>query len=225
MSPIPMSRSADLSTPTAQGLLQKMDSFLGPEKSQIIADIYKITATMSDQETFNIIERFTTHGMYSIPHYFAEMAAPSVYAWHFDVPSPYDNAWRGMAHHSFDNVLIWGVLKHTLPEKHQRVSEFMQDKWVKFAHGEAPWDKFEVGRKWMVIKEQGPNMMSKEEDVGRGYEEWDQLHRLGLVAEFADLCDEICLRRKDVLSKHFRLPEERVVDPIPQNDVSEWGVL
>ncbi|TVY92626.1 Para-nitrobenzyl esterase [Lachnellula willkommii] len=224
MSPTPMSKSADLSTPTATGLLQKLDTFLGPEKAKAIAEIYKITPTMSDQETFNTIERFTTHGMYSIPHYFAEQSAPNVYAWHFDVPSPYDNAWGGMAHHSFDNVLIWGVLKHTLPAAHQRISELMQEKWVKFAHGEAPWQRFGEEKKWMVFKEHGAQMMSKEEDVGRGYEEWDRLHELGLVADFADLSDEICLRRKDVLTLDSQAVLGRAVES-SSVEKPGWGIL
>lgn len=69
-----------------------MSSFLGAEKAKIVCDLYDITPSMSDKACFDAIERFTSHGMYSILHYFAELAAPSVYAWHFDVPSTFDNA-------------------------------------------------------------------------------------------------------------------------------------
>lgn len=222
MSPVPMPKTADLSTPTAAGLLQRMESFLGPEKATAIAKIYNITPSTSDEETFTKIERFTSHGMYSILHYFAELSAPNVYAWHFDVPSPYENAWGGMAHHSLDNVLIWGVLKHTLPERHQRISEVMQEAWVKFAHGEAPWQKFGDEKKWMVFKEDGAKMMSKEEDSGRGYAEWDKLHELGIVPEFSDLSDELCIRRRDLLTPGFNI---EATQPGLKSKSSEWGVL
>ncbi|KAF8855622.1 alpha/beta-hydrolase [Acephala macrosclerotiorum] len=38
----------------------------------------------------------------------------------------------GMAHHSFDNVFIWSVLKHTLPPQHRRIGEVMVAAWIKF---------------------------------------------------------------------------------------------
>ncbi|RDW57295.1 carboxylic ester hydrolase-29 [Coleophoma crateriformis] len=226
MSPEPMPKTADLAEPTAAGLLQKMTSFLEPEKAAAIAEIYKITPALSNAETFSIIERFASHGMYAIPNYFAEQAAPEVYAWHFDVPSPYENAWGEMAHHSFDNVLIWGVLKHTLLEKHQRISEVMQAMWVKFAHGEAPWERFGEEKKWMVFTTDGAEMRSKEEDAGRGYEEWDKLHALGLVADLANLSEELCIRRKDILTPGF---VDRVATAAPASEPEskekDWGVL
>lgn len=87
-----MDPSVDLSTPTGAGLLTRMYSFLGPEKAKIVADLYEISPSMSDKACFDVVERCTSHGMYSILNYFAQLATPSIYAWHFDVPSPYDNA-------------------------------------------------------------------------------------------------------------------------------------
>jgi hypothetical protein len=98
-----------------------MESYLGAEKAKVIADLYSISETSTLAETFTALERFTSHGLYTALNYFAELASPAIYAWHFDAPSPYNNAWGGMAHYSFDNALIWSVLKHTLPEGHQRV--------------------------------------------------------------------------------------------------------
>ncbi|KAF2808119.1 alpha/beta-hydrolase [Mytilinidion resinicola] len=198
LSPISMAKDADLSTPTAPLLLRKMESYLGAEKAKVIADLYGISEASTPAETFTALERFTSHGMYSALNYFAELASPSVYAWHFDVPSPYDNAWGGMAHHSFDNVLIWSVLKHTLPEGHQRIGEVMVEAWIKFANGEAPWERFDDKKRWMVIKESGAKMMTREEDQGRGYEIWDRLHELDLIKDFADMSVELCQLIVDV---------------------------
>lgn len=69
-----------------------MNAFLGVERAKIVCDLYGITPIMSDKACFDAIERFTSHGMYSIPNYFAELAASNVNAWHFEVPSPYKNA-------------------------------------------------------------------------------------------------------------------------------------
>lgn len=137
--------------------------------------------------------------MYSIIIYFAQLAARSVYTWHFDVPSPFDMAWKGLAHHSHDNVLIWSVLKHKPPPTQQRVSESMVEAWVKFANGEEPWERFGKNQLWMVFSEEGPQLKTRDEDQGRGYEVWDRLYELGLVGKFSDLSDELCIRRSDLI--------------------------
>lgn len=80
----------------------------------------------------------------------------------------------------------------------------MLEMWIKFAHGEAPWESFGEKQRWMVFKESGAKLMTKEEDVGRGYEQWDALHKHGLVAEVSDLSDELCIRRTDLLTKGAR---------------------
>ncbi|CZR56851.1 uncharacterized protein PAC_06740 [Phialocephala subalpina] len=218
LSPVPMVKGQDLATPTAPLLLKKMESFLGAEKSKIIADLYGVSESSSPEETFTTMERFTSHGMYSAPNYFAELSSPSVYAWHFDVPSPYENAWNGMAHHSFDNVLIWSVLKHTLPSQHQRIGEVMVEAWIKFANGEAPWERFDEGKRWMIFKESGAKMMDKEEDEGRGYEVWEKLHKLGLIEDLADLSDELCLRKSEVLTRRSRTSAEAKVEHVEAVD-------
>lgn len=204
LSPSPMKATDDLTTPTAPLLCRKMEAFVGAEKAKAIAEIYDITLETSDEETFEKLEKLTSDGMYAIPNYFAERAAPSnIYAWHFEVPSPYDNAWGGMAHHSFDNVLIWGVLKHTLPEAHQRIGEVMTEAWVKFANGEEPWEKFGEKNRWMCFGIKGALLKDREQDEndsGRDYAKWDRLHEVGLVGELADLSDELCIRRQDILT-------------------------
>ena len=182
-------------------LLSKMDNFWGSEKTKLIAKLYGITPDLSPKEIFNKIERFTSDGMYLIPNYYAQKANPSIYAWHFDVPSPYDNSWGGYAHHSFDNVLIWGVLKHTLPDSHQKVGEVMTEAWVKFANGEKPWERFGENNRWMVFSPNSATLKTEAEDSERGYEKWQALHEAGVISDFSDLSDELNLKFAELLRK------------------------
>ncbi|KAL4876813.1 Alpha/Beta hydrolase protein [Aspergillus karnatakaensis] len=190
----PMTKAQDLSTPDAKLLLAKMASFLGSkEKATAIASLYGLSETSSPDETFRAIERFNTDGMYSQLIYFAEKEYPAMYTYHFDVPSAFDNAWGGLAHHSYDNVLIWGVLRHVLPQQ-QKIGDRMMEAWIRFACGEEPWERHDRAGRWMVFSEDGAQMKSKEEDRERGYEIWDELHRKGLVADVSGLSSELCLR-------------------------------
>lgn len=201
LSPVRMATGQDLSTPDAEPVLDKMASYLGKEKSKVIASLYGINTKSTPEETFRAVERMTSHGMYSMLIYFTQQAYPSVYAYHFDVPSPFHNAWGGLAHHSFDNVLIWGVLRHLLPAKQQLVADRMSRAWIEFANGEEPWERHDKHNRWMVYSDGRADLKSEDEDSGRGYEIWRHLHEKKLVADLSNLSDELCLRRSELVKR------------------------
>ena len=189
----------DLVNPSAPVVINRLVEILGSEeKATKIANIYQL----GRGPLFNKLELLTTHGLFSISTYLATKSASDVlYAWHFDVPSPYDNPWKGLAHHSFDNVLLWGILKYTLPEPIQKVSDMMAEAWLKFAHGEEPWEPFAKAHRWMVFKwDNSARMASREEDDSWGYRIFDQIQKDGLVADVENLALELCLRREELLS-------------------------
>lgn len=191
----------DLTVPTAQLTLAKMESFLGAAKARQIADLYGITPDTTNKDLFVALERLTTHGLYTAPIYFAQKAAQtSVFAYHFDVPSPFDNAWGGFAHHSFDNVLIWGILRHTLPASLFNVADSMTEAWIKFSAGRDPWEKLSEKGKYMVFGPEGAAMKSRQEYDGRDYKILDRLHELDLVPDLANLSDELCIRRSELIA-------------------------
>ncbi|CAK7236589.1 hypothetical protein SCUCBS95973_009658 [Sporothrix curviconia] len=201
-----MQPGQDLSTPDAALVVAKMREFLGEEKAARVAALYGITADMSSQDVFWALERMTTGGIFSLPIYFAELTTPqepptTLYAYHFNVPSPYDNAWGGLGHHSHDNVLLWGVLRHTLPPAQQAVSDSMVRAWVTFANGGAPWPAFSRDKpEWMVFGGDGSSLKGKTTaGTGRSYETWDALHAQGLVGDICRLSDELCLRTGDLV--------------------------
>ncbi|KAH8901120.1 alpha/beta-hydrolase [Thozetella sp. PMI_491] len=201
LSTTPMVPGQDLATPVAPKVVDKMVSVLGETKAAQLAEIYGISKDMSPEEIFWALESMTTDGMYAVLIYFAQLSAPeSIYAYHFNVPSPYNNAWGGLAHHSHDNVLIWGVLSHTLPPSQQQVGRDMAKAWVKFAHGEEPWERFSEGQKWMVFNDAGAGMQTRQENTTRNYDAWDKLHNLGLAADLSRLSDELCLRRDELIN-------------------------
>ncbi|CAK7202865.1 hypothetical protein SEUCBS139899_005592 [Sporothrix eucalyptigena] len=188
LSKTPVVTGQDLSTPETSLVLAKMMKYLGPEKAIKVAELYGISEGMFNEDIFWALERLTTDGIFSLPIYFAELATPSspttLYAYHFNVPSPYDNAWGGLGHHSHDNVLLWGVLRHTLPLVQQAVSDTMVKAWIMFANGEAPWPAFSKETpEYMVFDGEGSSLKKKTDETGRSYGTWDALHKEGLVGD------------------------------------------
>lgn len=207
----PMVTGQDLSTPNPSLVVAKMQSFLGKDKADKVAAAYGITEDMPPKDLFWALERLTTDGIFSLPIYFAEAAVSSsdktsLYAYHFNVPSPYDNAWGGLGHHSHDNVLLWGILRHTLPPAQQAVSDRMVAAWVSFANGDAPWPSFSASDpRWMVFDvdggKDGSSLKCKADNTNRSYTTWDSLHEKGLVGDVCRLSDELCLRTGDLMKK------------------------
>lgn len=184
---------------SATELLDIMHMYLG-DKTQRVAQLYGIKPHLSAKETFDAIERMTTDGLYCIPNYMAKMAHPQCYAYHFNVPSPYDNPWKGLSHHSFDNVLIFRVLKHTLPPEQQVISQEMASMWIKFANNIEPWERFDENQKLCVFGPDRVRLMSKDTYQSQSYKAWEILEREELVGPLSRLSCELCLHTKSLLA-------------------------
>lgn len=186
---------------TAEEILSRMNSFFGPKKAAVIAQMYGLTPELSQPEAFRIFENMTSDGMYIMKNYFATKSVPRVYAYHFDVPQRWEGKrWCGLAHHSYDNVMVWSILRNSLPLLHQEISAKMAEAWLRFANGEAPWERFSDSQRWMVIEETGLKMKNRQEDEKRGYWRFDQLHEQGLLADLGYFSDDMCLITSELLS-------------------------
>ncbi|EXJ59293.1 hypothetical protein A1O7_06725 [Cladophialophora yegresii CBS 114405] len=185
----------------AQSLVAKIKGFVKDDaKAQKFMDLYGITEDMDRNRTFYKIEKFTTDGLYLAVHWSALRACPEMYAYRFDVPSPFENEWKGLAHHSLDNVYVWSLLKDKLPPQQRRVSEEMSAAWLKFANGLEPWERFDKNRAFMVFEDDKCHMVKADDDLKkRNYKIWEQLEEEGLLQQFGELADELCMRHEEIL--------------------------
>lgn len=198
----------------ALSLAAKFRSFLNDDsKAQTLMDAYGITETMDRNRTFYKAEKFTTDGLYLAVHWSALRAYPQMYAYRFDVPSPFDNEWKGLAHHSLDNVYVWSLLKDQLPESHQRVSDQMSAAWLKFANDIEPWERFDKNRAFMIFAPDQSGMVTADDDLKkRNYKIWEDIESKGLLQDFGELADELCMRHEEILDpraepKALKVPE------------------
>jgi len=100
----------------AAGLVSRIKSFLQDDiKAQKMMNLYQITADMDRNKTFYKMQKFTADGLFLAVHWAALRANPKIYAYRFDVPSPFECDFKDQPHHSLDNVFIWGLLKELLP--------------------------------------------------------------------------------------------------------------
>jgi carboxylesterase type B len=204
----------------AAGLLSRIKSFLNDDaKAKKIIDLYDIREDMTHNETFWKIEKMTTDGLYAAVDWTAIRACPKVYAYHFDIPSPFENDWGGLAHHSLDNVYIWGLLKDHLPEHHHAVSAKMSEYWLRFANGEEPWERFDKHGKFMIFEDDQCVLKTVEEDKERGYAKWEAIEREDWLDDFRWLCDDLCMWRREMLDPSVK---PKVMDV---GGFEEYGIL
>lgn len=203
----------------APAFVSKIKSFVKDEKkAKKLMDLYNISADMSRTETFYKIEKFTTDGLYLMVNWIALRAFPQMYAYHFDVPSPFDNEWGGLAHHSLDNVYVWGLLRDHLPPHQRPVSAKMSECWLAFANGREPWDRFDRSGKVMVFEDDKWSTRTVEQDKDRGYQIWEVIEAEGMVNDFHDLSDELCMRRSEIIDPTVE-PKALVV-----GDMAKYGI-
>jgi carboxylesterase type B len=213
---------------TATTLLSQMRSFpfRTPGGAEKLIELYGLNASMSNNETFWKIEKMCTHGLYSAVDWIVVRANPNIYAYHFDIPSPFDNDWGGLAHHSLDNVYIWGLLRHLLPPHQQKVSSDMAQAWLKFANGQEPWRSFGENKTWAVWTNTKLEERTVEQDKDRGYAIWEEIERyskektggLVMVDDFYDLCDDLCMRRRQLTDPKSELGMLKI------GELSNYGI-
>ncbi|KAI4596300.1 hypothetical protein KJ359_005429 [Pestalotiopsis sp. 9143b] len=186
-----------------QDYLERGTQLIGQANVLQLFGLYGITETLSRQALFEAIEKFTTDAMYLAPNYDAMRANPQSYAYHFDEPSPYDNEWNGLAHHSLDNVFIWSVLRGTLPAEQQRQSERMANLWLTFAAGHRPWEEFGGEGHMMVFAGGRATLETATSDSQRGYRIWQRIKEIGLTQAWGEFSHDICIMRHAVLDINF----------------------
>lgn len=180
-------------------VVEKIHSFLGSKaKAEKLISLYGLDANASRDESFWKTEKFTTDGLYTAVNWSLIRANPAVYAYHFDVPSPFDNDWSGLAHHSLDNVYIWSLLRDHLPPSHRKISAEMSSMWIKFANGKEPWERFDKQGRLMIFQKDGCFMKTTEEDAARGYKTWEEIWREGLLDDFHNVAEELCMRWEEI---------------------------
>jgi carboxylesterase type B len=203
----------------APAFIARIKSFLkDDQKAQKLIDLYDITPDMDRNKTFYKIEKFTTDGLYLALHWVALRANPQIYAYRFDVPSPFSNDWQGLAHHSLDNVYIWSLLKHLLPAHQQPVSAEMTRAWLAFANGHEPWARFDANSEFMVFEDAKWGLRTVQEDAARGYAVWEEIDRAGLMRDFGRLADELCMRHEEICDPESK-PRMLVVE-----DFADLGI-
>lgn len=190
----------------------------------LLRDIYNFNdSTLSPSALLHKIDKFATDSLFLAMNYDFMCAYPDCYAYHFDEPSPYDNEWGGLAHHSFENIFIWSVLRHTLPPAQVAQSKRMSGMWLQFANGKAPWEQFGAEGKMMVFGPKGrAEVKTREQDKDRGYDKWEQVRKAGLVDQWGLLADDICMRRRDILNPAVK-PQAMEVPDWPK-DPSEKAI-
>lgn len=183
----------------AAAFADRIQSFLGSEsKAQRLASLYNINPNADNDENFWKIEKFTTDGLYTAVNWSLIRSHQSVYFYHFDVPSPFDNDWSGLAHHSLDNVYIWSLLRDHLPPSHRRVSAEMSRMWLDFANGKEPWERFDKQGRFMIFQESGGVMKTVDEDGARGYRVWETIEEENLLDDFHHIAEELCMRWEEI---------------------------
>lgn len=203
----------------APTLVDRIKSFLGSEsKAEKLISLYNINPADDRDDSFWKVEKFTTDGLYTAVNWTLIRSFSAVYAYHFDVPSPFDNDWSGLAHHSLDNVYVWSLLREHLPPSHCEISANMSSMWLKFANGQEPWERFDRNGRFMIFQEDQCVLKTAGQDAARGYRIWEEIEREDLLDDFHKVSEELCMRWEEITDSK-REPKAMVV-----GEFDEYGI-
>ncbi|ODQ65975.1 alpha/beta-hydrolase [Nadsonia fulvescens var. elongata DSM 6958] len=192
---------------SASGLINFIHEFIGNKtQSQRILDLYNIDKTLSQRQTYDVIEKIATDGLFLvISDQFITKTGPEIelYTYFFDQACGFNNSpWKGYAHHSYDNVFVWGTLSPELDEARLKLSKEISIAWISFANGQAPWNEFHQNQQYRIFDSDNnqEKYRTREQDAARGYSTWKALQVEGLFETVRRLGEELCLKRQNLLN-------------------------
>lgn len=172
-----------------------------------IMELYGITDDMEPEKLSRQLEQLTTDGLFRVPNYVMYQANGQSLVYHFYQPSSYDNQYCGLAHHSLDNVYVWGCLDHTLDREQKELSRYMGKSWIEFANGGSPWRRYNEystagGGKAggtgnvMTFGPQGKYQERQQNDTQERVGIWKDIVDGNMVQELAKVSEGLCWRRR-----------------------------
>lgn len=120
---------------------EAFDKNLSQDQANLLKHLYNISPNRSTPTTIGATD-FLTDVRYSRPveQIVAERRAQGrkTYRYLIDEPNPWQPSAR--SHHAVDLIFLWGNYDLSFNKAAVKVSKAIQESWVTFVNGEAPWD-------------------------------------------------------------------------------------
>ena len=154
------------------------------EQTDFILSEYQITPDLAHGAFLERVERMCGDAVFKIPNYALSRGckrleqAGALFRYHFDQRSRIKNAFEGTAYHAHELLYLFGNLDDKLNEDERGMAKEFASSWIRFAHGERPWDTEKGSMVW------GPDsrhqVKSEEEDEPvRNYSRMKSMLNLG----------------------------------------------
>ncbi|KAL3487247.1 Alpha/Beta hydrolase protein [Aspergillus germanicus] len=186
---------------------------LSPETTDFIFALYDFHEDLSSAELLSSLEQMFADTVFYLPDEgraqrtaaASSSTAPPSYFFHFDEKCAFpNNIYRGEAYHSFDLLFVFLTMYEELTREQQRLADAVHEAWIRFAHGEAPWEEYRLGRRWCTL---GPD--GKMDMVANGGGGARKHSRVKTLLRRADVVPGFARAVEDVSIKRYLISEER----------------
>jgi carboxylesterase type B len=101
-----------------------------------------------------------------------------IYSYHFDRGNPFPGPLNGIAHHALDLEYTFGNFLEGFPEKEDvNLSKALMRLWIKFAHGEAPWEDYASGKALYITPDAEVTVVPREQVTTRRWNAYDEMEK------------------------------------------------
>lgn len=143
---------------------------------QILAE-YEISADLPHETLLERTEHMCGDAIFKIPNYILSQISTrlrdrgGLFKYHFDQRSRLKNPLEGTAYHAHELLYLFGNLDNELNEDERYMARDFASAWIRFVHGDSPWERQGEGDGWMVWgPESQYRVKCEEEDESvRGY--------------------------------------------------------
>lgn len=144
---------------------------LSLENTDFIFALYGFHEDLTSAERLATLEKMFANSVFYLPDFARaqnisrEKTSVPCYFYHFDEKCAFpDNIYRGEAFHAFDLLFVFLHKYEELTLEQKKLADAVHDAWVRFAHGEEPWEDYRVASRWRVWGPDGKIRMLAENE-------------------------------------------------------------
>ncbi|KAK6379867.1 hypothetical protein LTS17_005941 [Exophiala oligosperma] len=186
-------------TYTYSMITEHMAKFLSQDHIKTILDLYGVTPELPPNELRDRFELMASDTVFRAENYVKAHRSnvPQTFGYHFDQPSTLDNPLKGTAYHAIDLLYLFRNLFDRMDDRQKALSDTLAGHFIDFSYGKDPWERFNVGHKWMVYGPDGHAHLKTEaeDEPVRRYSRTDKILQMGVYTAFADALDYVSWQR------------------------------
>lgn len=180
-------------------LRRELENILSEKETDTILRLYGLSPDSTAETVQRTFEEMAGDALFRVQNYLTahRSGVKQTYGYHFDQRSTLDHPVRNLAYHAHDLLYVFLNIEEKMTDVQWAMAKEMATAWVDFAYGRDPWERFEVGHRWMCFGDDSRTALKSEsaDEPMRRYGRMQRMLDMGVYEAFVVAVDAFATKR------------------------------